>query len=75
MARSWLFSCCILVLVIYYCEALNKYSKEANQPRSEELASTPDFKDAAWKDAEKPFRLAKINTVWAKAQKVGIRKE
>ena len=38
----------------------NKYSKEANQPNSNE----------DWKNLDKPFRLAKINLIWSKAQKV-----
>jgi len=37
----------------------NKYSKEANQPNSNE----------DWKNLDKPFRLAKINLIWSKAQK------
>ncbi len=43
-----------------FCVAINKYTKEANLP---EL--TEDLKTL-----EKPFRLAKVNLVWSKAQKV-----
>jgi len=42
-----------------FCVAINKYTKEANLP---EL--TEDLKTL-----EKPFRLAKVNLVWSKAQK------
>jgi hypothetical protein len=44
---------------------VNKYSKEANQPEPVEGVD----KDS-WKSIDKPFRLAKINLIWAKAQKV-----
>lgn len=46
--------------------SLNKYSKEANQPEA-----VQESKDALNKDSEEnPFRLAKINLIWAKAKKV-----
>nr|CAG4634914.1 EOG090X09CU [Alona affinis] len=48
------------------CLALNKYSKEANQPAKETVQQE---QQDAWKDLDKPFRLAKINLIWAKAQK------
>ena len=64
--RAWI-SLCILFFVCYGADALNKYSKEANQPNE---PSQDNKSDEAWKDMEKPFRLAKINLIWAKAQKV-----
>lgn len=46
--------------------SFNKYSKEANKPEG-----IQENKDAWNKDSEEnPFRLAKINLVWAKAKKV-----
>lgn len=56
---------CIFFLSFLCCQAVNKYSKEANQP---DAAPVGD-KDS-WKSIDKPFRLAKINLIWAKAQKV-----
>ena len=49
-----------------YCHAVNKYSKEANQPEPVEVVDSKD----SWKSVDKPFRLAKVNLIWAKAQKV-----
>jgi len=60
-----LFLFCIFLLSLSYCQAVNKYSKEANQPEPVESVD----KDS-WKSIDKPFRLAKINLIWAKAQKV-----
>lgn len=58
---------CILFFACCGADSLNKYSKEANQPNE----PSQDYnKDSAWKEIEKPFRLAKINLIWAKAQKV-----
>nr|CAG4643342.1 EOG090X09CU [Ilyocryptus agilis] len=54
------------------CKALNKYSKEANQPSKQfesEGIVPDDNNEDAWKDVDKPFRLAKINLVWVKARK------
>ena len=59
---------CFHVLVVAFSLCLifssslgaNKYSKEANQPSLKE----------DWKNLDKPFRLAKINLIWTKAQKV-----
>jgi len=48
-----------LFLIFSSSLAANKYSKEANQPNSKE----------EWKNLDKPFRLAKINLIWTKAQK------
>nr|CAG4637169.1 EOG090X09CU [Ceriodaphnia reticulata] len=48
-------------------ESVNKYSKEANQPNESDAVNVGD-KDS-WKSVDKPFRLAKINLIWAKAQK------
>lgn len=55
----------IFLLSFHYCQAVNKYSKEANKPDIVEQ----DDKDS-WKTVEKPFRLARVNLIWAKAQKV-----
>lgn len=46
----------IFIVICSSCECHNKYSKEANQP-------TTNL-------ADRPFRMAKINLVWEKAQKV-----
>lgn len=60
----------LFFFVIFSClicsHALNKYSKEANQQK--DVVDEGD-KDV-WKDNDKPFRLAKVNLIWAKAQKV-----
>jgi hypothetical protein len=64
--QRMLFLFCIFLLGLSYCQAaVNKYSKEANQPEPVEGVD----KDS-WKTIDKPFRLAKINLIWAKAQKV-----
>lgn len=59
----------ILLVLFSCCHALNKYSKEANQPKIQDQVADTNSKDSM-KDLEKPFRLAKINLIWAKAQKV-----
>ena len=59
----------LFAIAVYTCDAVNKYSKEANQPNPP--ASDVNSKDNL-KDLEKPFRLAKINLIWAKAQKVTL---
>ncbi|XP_057381694.1 alpha-2-macroglobulin receptor-associated protein-like [Daphnia carinata] len=55
---------CIFFFCASWCQTVNKYSKEANQP---ELVLDGDKE--SWKNMDKPFRLAKINLIWAKAQK------
>nr|CAG4649493.1 EOG090X09CU [Scapholeberis mucronata] len=55
----------IAVSAISLCQAANKYSKEANQP--EVTVNEPE--ETSWKTIDKPFRVAKLNLVWAKAQK------
>jgi len=45
-----------------------KYSKEANDPHFQQVKQEkydPDFKSI-----QRPFRMAKLNLVWAKAQNV-----
>lgn len=56
--------CLVFVSIARPALALNKYSKEANQP--DVIEESKDI----WKDEESPFRLAKINLIWAKAKKV-----
>lgn len=41
----------------------NKYSEEANAPG-------PDFRPLSLKELDKPFRMAKLNLLWAKAKLV-----
>ena len=53
--HSFLFIC-IFLLSLSCCQAVNKYSKEANQPDGVNV----EDKDS-WKSIDKPFRLAKIN--------------
>lgn len=55
---------CILFFCVSWCQTENKYSKEANQPELLE-----DVDKESWKNMGKPFRLAKINLIWSKAQK------
>lgn len=57
----------VATFFLSYSEGLNKYSKEANLPKTEPVEGS---NQTPWKDLEKPFRLAKINLIWAKAQKV-----
>lgn len=57
--------CLVLISLALPTSSLNKYSKEANQPE----AAVEENKDT-WKHEENPFRLAKINLIWAKAKKV-----
>lgn len=64
--RRMLYFLFVFLLCVSFCQAVNKYSKEANQP---DIVVDEADKDA-WKNLEKPFRLAKINLIWAKAQKV-----
>lgn len=56
----------VLIMCLFYCiylsAALTRYSKEANLPVVEE--------EEDWRKVDRPFRLAKINLVWTKAQKV-----
>ena len=66
--HSFLFIC-IFLLSLSCCQAVNKYSKEANQPDGVNV----EDKDS-WKSIDKPFRLAKINLIWAKAQKVFVKR-
>lgn len=56
---------CIFFSSVSLCHTVNKYSKEANQP---ELVGDGDKE--SWKNMDKPYRVAKINLIWAKAQKV-----
>lgn len=65
--RDFLLLFVFVFSLISLCQATNKYSKAANQPKivDDEVDATAD-----WKSIDKPFRLAKINLIWAKAQKV-----
>nr|CAG4641018.1 EOG090X09CU [Eulimnadia texana] len=46
-----------------YVDSVNKYSKEANLPSSQ--SDEPED----WRAIDKPYRMSKINLVWAKAKK------
>lgn len=56
---------CVLAL-LSITECHNKYSKEANAGKQEE-SQPPTLKTL-----EKPFRMAKLNTLWTKAQMVSL---
>lgn len=47
------------------CDHGNKYSKEANSKVLMNEKYDPDFRNL-----QKPFRMAKLNLVWTKAQHV-----
>lgn len=62
----------IAVLLLCTCtfadKKAKKYSREANDPQFEQVKSEtydPDFRTL-----QRPFRMAKLNLVWAKAQNV-----
>ena len=65
-SRHILFLFVMIFSSLSYCHAVNKYSKEANQPEPVEVVDSKD----SWKSVDKPFRLAKVNLIWAKTQKV-----
>ncbi|KAJ8674115.1 hypothetical protein QAD02_005377 [Eretmocerus hayati] len=54
-----------ILLLIAHSEGLNKYSKEANQPKSE-LPSPTSLSEL--KKMDKPFRMNKLNLIWTKAK-------
>lgn len=56
---------CILQLSNCDKKHKNKYSAEANLPNF-----TTEKYDADFRNIQKPFRIAKLNLVWAKAQHV-----
>lgn len=82
---SLLRTLCILALFVAYCHAHNKYSAHANEgdkpvkpakpvkpskkdlvpPKGSMFGETSDFRKL-----EKPFRMAKLNMLWSKAQVV-----
>jgi hypothetical protein len=66
-----LVSAIIVLLLIYYCEGKNKYSEEANKPKSKTEFSQPK-NIKALRELDKPFRMHKLNLVWIKAKHVGI---
>ncbi len=45
----------------------NKYSKEANEPLKKHFEEEPKFQI---RDSDKPFRIYKLNLLWAKAKQV-----
>lgn len=58
----------VVILVTFLIglgEGLNKYSAEANMKLDITNESPSDFRNL-----EKPFRMAKINVLWSKAQLV-----
>lgn len=64
--------CLLVILIVYPCILANKnakkYSKEANEPYFDQVKSEtydPDFRKL-----QRPFRIAKLNLVWSKAQNV-----
>lgn len=60
----------ILVLVLISCaEGMNKYSQEANKPKPKTDFSLPTHLKEL-RELDKPFRMHKLNLVWAKAKHV-----
>lgn len=56
------------LLTFFECgESLNKYSAEANQKHEKPLLLNPNVN---FRTLEKPFRMAKLNMLWSKAQRV-----
>ena len=59
----------ILVLIIYssisYCEAVNKYSAEANKQKDDSNHVLTSLREL-----DRPFRMAKLNLLWTKAKHV-----
>lgn len=49
----------------------NKYSKEANQKTGSQNSQNQDDLPSL-RTLQKPFRMAKLNLLWAKAQHVNI---
>ena len=58
----------ILLSIIAVSLAVNKYSKEANQPHLDSNAKHNGVWTEGSEDA--PFRMSKINQIWTKARKV-----
>lgn len=56
---------CVIFAQIIYVSGHNKYSKEANNAKLPD-----DIAKINFKTLEKPFRMHKINILWAKAQHV-----
>ena len=67
---------CVIAVLLLCCgtfadKKAKKYSREANDPQFEQVKSEtydPDFRTL-----QRPFRMAKLNLVWAKAQNVSIK--
>jgi len=58
-----------LLLNLFYIHTSvgeNKYSAEANEPKYVASSQFP----TSLKDLDKPFRMAKLNILWAKAKNV-----
>lgn len=54
------------LLTIHTSVGENKYSAEANIPKYVDSSKFP----TSLKDLDKPFRMAKLNILWAKAKNV-----
>lgn len=61
MAITKVFICLFIGNLLYVVTCHNKYSAEAN-------TETIDFRPNTLKDLDKPFRMAKLNMLWAKAK-------
>lgn len=57
----------LVLLMIYTSVEENKYSAEANRSKYAD-SSQP----ISLRDLDKPFRMAKLNVVWAKAKNVSL---
>lgn len=66
--------CIILSISIFNCEAVNKYSASANKQVKNVKKTIPESNEipvpSELRDIEKPYRMAKLNIVWAKAKHV-----
>lgn len=66
---QYLLTALIFTTIVGYGGTINKYSKEANlnQPSEKQWVVNPktDFRSL-----DKPFRMAKLNLLWSKAQRV-----
>lgn len=69
--KGSLFLVLTLSIVLVNCDkAAKKYSKDANEPKTAkpELRNPVDPSEANFRTLVKPFRMAKLNLVWTKAQ-------
>lgn len=62
---------CIYAIAFLPCvltaNSVNKYSEEANKPAKNHLKLDPEINV---RTVDKPFRMAKLNMLWSKAQVV-----